>query len=44
MRVPRDLWVALQRFTAWVEPSLIAEWGLQRLRLLHDQQVPEWAG
>jgi hypothetical protein len=26
MRVPRDLWVALQRFSAWVEPSLIAEW------------------
>jgi hypothetical protein len=25
MRVPRDLWVALQRFSAWVEPSLIAE-------------------
>jgi hypothetical protein len=26
MKVPRDLWVALQRFSAWVEPSLIAEW------------------
>jgi hypothetical protein len=29
MRVPRDLWRALQRFAAWVEPALIAEW--QRL-------------
>jgi hypothetical protein len=27
MRVPRDLWRALQRFAAWVEPCLIAEWG-----------------
>ena len=26
MRVPRDLWRALQRFAAWVEPALIAEW------------------
>src|SRR5262249_33494567 len=26
MRVPRDLWRALQRFASWVEPSLIAEW------------------
>jgi hypothetical protein len=26
MRVPRDLWIALQRFSAWVDPSLIAEW------------------
>jgi SAM-dependent methyltransferase len=29
MRVPRDLWRALQRFAAWVEPALITEW--QRL-------------
>jgi hypothetical protein len=27
--VPRELWRALQRFAAWVEPALIAEW--QRL-------------
>jgi SAM-dependent methyltransferase len=26
MRVPLHLWRALQRFTAWVEPALIAEW------------------
>jgi SAM-dependent methyltransferase len=26
MRVPRDLWRALQRFATWVEPALIAEW------------------
>jgi SAM-dependent methyltransferase len=29
MHVPRDLWRALQRFAAWVEPALITEW--QRL-------------
>lgn len=26
MRVPRDLWRAMQRFAVWIEPSLIAEW------------------
>jgi SAM-dependent methyltransferase len=26
LRVPLHLWRALQRFTAWVEPALIAEW------------------
>lgn len=26
IRVPGDLWRALQRYAAWVEPSLIAEW------------------
>ncbi|MGI4941095.1 MAG: hypothetical protein ACRYHQ_11150 [Janthinobacterium lividum] len=26
MRVPRHLWVALQRFAAWIEPALIPEW------------------
>lgn len=26
MRVPRDLWRALQRFAAWVEPALMSEW------------------
>jgi SAM-dependent methyltransferase len=26
MRVPGELWRALQRFAVWVEPSLIAEW------------------
>jgi SAM-dependent methyltransferase len=26
MRVPRDLWRAMQRFAAWVEPALMAEW------------------
>jgi SAM-dependent methyltransferase len=29
MQVPRDLWRALQRFAAWIEPALITEW--QRL-------------
>jgi SAM-dependent methyltransferase len=24
--VPRDVWRALQRFGAWIEPSIIAEW------------------
>ena len=31
LRVPRDLWRALGRFTVWVEPALVAEWG----RLMH---------
>jgi SAM-dependent methyltransferase len=26
MRVPRHLWQALQRFSVWVEPALVAEW------------------
>jgi hypothetical protein len=25
MRVPAHLWHALQRFSAWVEPALVAE-------------------
>lgn len=32
MRVPAHLWRAMQRFSAWVEPSLVAEW----LRLMGD--------
>jgi hypothetical protein len=32
MRVPEELWRALQRFAVWVEPSLIAEW----TRLMHS--------
>lgn len=26
MLVPRDLWRAMQRYTVWVEPALVAEW------------------
>ena len=26
MRIPRHLWTAMQRFAAWVEPALVAEW------------------
>ncbi len=26
MRVPVHLWAAIQRFSAWVEPAIIAEW------------------
>jgi hypothetical protein len=36
MHVPRDLWRALQRFAAWVEPALIAEW--QRLMRAYAQR------
>ncbi len=32
MRVPAHLWRALQRFSAWVEPALVAEWA----RLMTD--------
>ncbi len=27
LQVPRRLWLALGRFSAWVEPALVAEWG-----------------
>lgn len=26
MRVPQNLWLAFQRFDAWIEPALMAEW------------------
>ena len=26
MRVPRNLWLAMQRYDVWIEPALIAEW------------------
>ena len=26
MRVPAHLWTAIQRFSAWIEPAIIAEW------------------
>ena len=26
MRVPAHLWVAVQRFSAWIEPAIVAEW------------------
>ena len=26
MRVPLHLWVAIQRFAAWIEPAIVAEW------------------
>jgi hypothetical protein len=32
MRVPRDMWRALQRFAVWVEPALITEW----MQLMRD--------
>ena len=32
MRVPTHLWRAMQRFAAWVEPALVAEWA----RLMSD--------
>ena len=35
LAVPRDLWRALGRFAAWVEPALIAEW----LRLMRGYAV-----
>ena len=33
MEVPRELWRALRRFAAWIEPTLVAEW--QRLMRSH---------
>jgi hypothetical protein len=32
VKVPGRLWLALQRYAAWIEPSLVAEW----IRLMHD--------
>lgn len=26
MRVPTHLWIAIQRFAAWIEPAILAEW------------------
>ena len=26
MLVPRDLWQAMQKYTVWIEPALVAEW------------------
>jgi SAM-dependent methyltransferase len=26
MRVPAHLWAAIQRFSAWIEPAIVAEW------------------
>lgn len=26
VRIPRDLWQAMSRFAAWIEPSILAEW------------------
>ena len=43
LRVPKPLWQALQRFSCWVEPALVAEW----IRLMksyagrQDRQLPE---
>ena len=37
MRVPGDLWRALQRYAVWVEPSLIAEW-IRLMRGYADRQ------
>ena len=43
LMVPRAMWQALQRFSCWIEPSLVAEW----IRLMkgyaarQDRQLPE---
>lgn len=37
IRVPGDLWRALQRYAAWIEPSLIAEW-MRLMRGYADSQ------
>ena len=26
MLIPRHLWIAMQRFDAWIEPALVSEW------------------
>ena len=37
MRVPRHLWQACQRFSCWVEPTLITEW-IRLMRGYADRQ------
>ena len=37
IRVPGDLWRAMQRYAAWIEPSLIAEW-MRLMRGYADSQ------
>jgi SAM-dependent methyltransferase len=32
MRVPRHVWRAMQRYSVWIEPALVAEWAKQ----MHD--------
>ena len=46
MRVPTHLWTAIQRFTAWVEPAIVAEWkretqkyAARQGRLLHEPEL-----
>lgn len=37
MRVPQNLWLAFQRFDAWIEPALIAEW----IRLMNSYSASQ---
>lgn len=53
LRLPQHLFTALQRFDAWIEPALVAEWlrliknyGLRQNRVIHDQalsQALQWS-
>ena len=40
MRVPMHLWTAIQRFAAWIEPALIAEWTRLMTSYAERQQRP----
>ena len=37
LAMPLNLWKALQRFDAWIDPALVAEWK----RLMQGRQLPE---
>ena len=37
VRVPRVIWQAMQRFTVWIEPALVAEW-MRHMRDYADRQ------
>ncbi len=37
MRVPVHLWLAIQRFAAWIEPAIVAEWKRETRKYAHGQ-------
>ncbi len=43
MLVPRHLWQSLQRFGAWIEPAIVAEWGrlIRRYASSQGKQVDD---
>lgn len=40
MRVPTHLWTAIQRFAAWIEPAILAEWKRETHKYAVTQKRP----